>query len=141
MDKTRFTFLSAKHFRDNIVYQDLDGNRFQREYLVLGAANDHAHAIELAKQSTHEGGGFELIPTPHEALPLISYDHCDPAVHPELREALKYDGWRLWTAKVDVDPSDSGCAWYVDLDGGGVYLGNRGYRGLAVGCRRVSPSQ
>jgi hypothetical protein len=126
--KTCFTFTSDKQFRDNIIYQDLEGNQFQREYLVLGRADNHAHAIELGEKA-----GFPLVAGPHEALPLFSYDHHDPAVHPELRGALKYDGYRLWTAK--VDPSNSGYAWYVDLNDGFVLILDRYGCGLAVGCR------
>jgi len=133
-DKTRFTFLDAKHFRDNRLYIDDDGKPFQREYKVLGHANDHAHAIELGQKAE-----FPLVADPHEALPLFSYDHFNPAVHPELREALKYKGWRLWTAKVDASHSDY--AWFVSLYLGNVYYGIRGSYGLAVGVRRVSPSQ
>jgi hypothetical protein len=136
MEKTRFTFTADKQFRDNIIYQDLEGNHFQREYLVLGKADNHAHAIELGEKAS-----FPLVADPHEALPLFSYDHCDPAVHPELREALKYDGYRLWTAKVDVDPSSSDLAWYVGLNYGDVRINDRHGSGLAVGCRRVPPSQ
>ena len=47
-------------------------------------------------------------------------------------------GW-MWVNKEVA--SYSGCAWCVGLGYGGVRIYNRTYGGLAVGCRRVSPSQ
>ena len=135
----RFTIISPTHFRDNWVYTDETGAKFQREYIMLndGKAVDQRQAVELAAACQEDGGGWALIPSPHEALPLISYDHYDPAVHQELREIVTgNDSW-LWTAQ--VDPSASGCAFYVDLYSGYVYWSGRRNFGLVVACRRVSP--
>ena len=46
-----------------------------------------------------------------------------------------------WTRTECANPSYSSYAWYVGLYYGSVQLGSRDGRGLAVGCRRVSPSQ
>jgi len=139
-DKTRFTIISDKQFRDNLITIGLDGKQTQVEYLVLNERQRIAtdDARKLAEADTTDGGGWKLV-LPHDAMPLIQYGDKETAVHPELLEMLKFDGY--WMVTGQDDPSDSACACYVGLGSGLVGWLHRYYLGLAVACRRVSPRQ
>jgi hypothetical protein len=63
-----------------------------------------------------------------------------PAVNPKFFPNFTADDI-YWTRSECANPSCSGLAWYVCLGSGLVYIYGRSNSGLAVGCRRVPPSQ
>jgi hypothetical protein len=136
-DNKQFTILGKGYFRDNEIYTALDGKQYQNEFLVIKERVTHEEAQEVVSACTEHGGGWDL---PHQRAFLVCVDLDDPkdARHAELKEVLPMS-W-VWMKKKYA--SSSGSAWCVCLYlGGAVGIHYRRSSGLAVGCRRVPPSQ
>jgi len=136
-EKPRFTILGDKHFVDNIIYNTLSGEQYQVEWLLLDGRANKDDAVAKAKACELHGGGWALSDNPPDYLSLAVYDDPGTAVHPELRSLLPRDWY--WTGR--DDPSVSSFAFLVNLYYGGVSCNGRGYGGLVLACRRVSPRQ
>ncbi len=97
-------------------------------------------AKDLAANSKICGVQADGLLTVDEWGLIIDRKFYKPAVNKKYFPNMRTDDI-YWTASECADPSLSDYAWYVSLYHGGVSLGDRNSSGLAVGCRRVSPSQ
>jgi len=135
-DKPQFTILGKGYFRDNQIQTTLEGEQYLNEFLLIKEDVEHAEAQKAVSACTDHGGGWDLS-DPRTFLVCVTHDDPEDARHPELKEVLPVD-W-VWMKKQYASSSD--CAWFVSLYLGGVGCNGRDLDGLAVGVRRVSPSQ
>ena len=101
----------------------------------------YEECLRITEACSLAGGGWSLAETPHELMPLVSYDRFEPATHAELAADTK-SGW-YWTKK-PYKASSSADVWVVAFYYGFVGYGHRYDNGFARGVRRVrvaSPGQ
>jgi hypothetical protein len=99
---------------------------------IIGEA-DWEGAKKLASGCRLMGKDDWRLPTVQELLGLIDYERYEPAVDPGFFKGPYGYTWSSTVAK-----SPSGCAWDVDLSGGGS---SRGYRSGRIHVRAVRAGQ
>jgi hypothetical protein len=118
-----------------VGYRDRQGHG-----LMFMAKDLGRHAWEIAKEviaaSILLGKSDWFMPDDMQGQLFLDRSRPYPRCYTEF---YKGETGLMWVDKPVASYSVD--AWYVSLDGGGVYIGDRLYGGLAVGCRRVPPSQ
>jgi hypothetical protein len=105
------------------VYDTLTQLTWTRQVLDCGAV-PHEQAMAAASAVRLFGHDDWRPPTIQEQLSIIDYTRCEPAL-----DTAHFDGpadW-CWTSTVAKHPA--GCAWFVDLSGGGSYRAYQSNRG------------
>ncbi len=137
--KPRFTKLADGCVRDNILYTDLAGNAFYREWTptLNKTEKPQQECLKLATECTLLGGGWDLPEDPHELGTITDFNKHSPAIDTEFFADTQSDWY--WTKQEHA--SDSEYAWCVLTGNGYVNCLNRSLKGFARGVRRVPASQ